>query len=55
MKETHCVKYRKFKKLWISNIFNKTLILSIVCGRPDSNDEKIVKEEESYNILKILG
>ena len=31
------------------------LVLSIICDKCGSNDEKIFKEEESIEILKILG
>ena len=46
-----CNKYRKFKKTKITYIFNKTLSLSIVYSKCD---EKIFKEEEPTEILKIL-
>ena len=42
------------KTLNISYIFDKTLILPVICDKCGSNDEKIVKEEESINILKII-
>ena len=32
----------------------KTLVLSIVCSKCNNEDEKIFKEEESIEILKIL-
>ena len=32
-----------------------TLVLSIICGKCKKEDEKIFKEEESIEILKILG
>ena len=51
MKKTYCVicgKYRKFEK-------PKTLVLSIICSKCKNEDEKIVKEEESIEILKFLG
>ena len=35
--------------------FEKTLILSIINSKCKSEDEKILKEEESIEILKILG
>ena len=35
-------------------IFDK-IVLSIICSKCESNDEKIVKEEESSEILKIIG
>ena len=50
-----CVKYKKFKDPQISCIFDKALVLSIICDKCGSNDEKLFKEEESIEILKILG
>ena len=32
----------------------KTLVLSIICSKYKNEDEKIFKEEESIEILKIL-
>ena len=48
MKILYCVicgKYRKFE----------TLLLSIICGKGKNKDEKLFKEEQSIEILKILG
>ena len=50
-----CNKCKKFKNPKISYVCNKTLVLSIIYGNCNSKDEKIVKEEESSEILKILG
>ena len=58
MKKIYCIicgMYRKFKNPKISSIFENTLVLSIVCTMCKSEDEKIFKEEESIDILKILG
>ena len=58
MKEIYCSirsKYRKFKNAKISCIFDKTLVLSIICDECSSNDEKIFKEKESTELLKILS
>ena len=58
MKKMYCVicgGYRKFKNPKISYIFEKTLFLSIICSKCENEDEKIFKEEESIEILKILG
>ena len=55
MKKLYCVicgKYRKFEKPEISYILEKTLVLSIKCK---NEDEKIFMEEESTEILKVLG
>ena len=45
----NCKKYRKFKNPNISYIFYKTAILSVICNKFGSKDEKIFKEEESMN------
>ena len=52
---TICGKYRKFEKPKTSNILEKTLVLSIICSKCKNEDEKIFKEEESIEIIKILG
>ena len=43
-------KYRKFKSPKVSYIFEKTLVLSIICSKLSNKDEKIFKEEESIKI-----
>ena len=48
-------KYRKFKSPKVSYIFEKTLVLSIICSKLSNKDEKIFKEEESIKIWKFLG
>ena len=48
-------KYRKFKKPKISYLLEKTLVFSIICNLGKNEDEKILKEEESLEVLKILG
>lgn len=35
--------------------FEKTLILSIICNKCYSNDQKVFKEEESIVILESIG
>ena len=58
MEKLHCIfydKYRRFKKLKISYLLGKTLVLSIISFKCKNGDEKIFKEEESIEILKILG
>ena len=58
MEELYCVicgKYRKFEKPKISYLLEKTLVLSIICSKCKNEDEKIFKEEESIEILKILA
>ena len=57
MKKLYCVicsKYRKFEKPKISNLLEKTLVLSIICSKCKNKDEKMFKEE-SIEISKILG
>ena len=58
MKKLYCIicgKYRKFEKSKISYLLEKTLLLSIICSKCKNEDEKLFKEEESIEILKILG
>ena len=50
-----CDKNKKDKNRKISYIFEKKLVLSIICSKFGSKDEKIFKEEQSIKILKILG
>ena len=50
-----CGNYKKSKNLKISYIFEKTLVLSIICSKCENDNEKIFKEEEPIEILKILG
>ena len=57
MKKIYCIvcgKYKKFKNLQISYIFEKILDLSIICSKCGSKNEEIFKEDESSEILKIL-
>ena len=58
MRKLYCVicgKYRKFKKPKLSYLIGKTLVLSIICSKYKIEDEKLFKEEQSIEILKILG
>ena len=58
MKKIYCVicgKYRKFEKPKISYILEKTLVLPIICSKCQNEDETLFTEEESFEILKILG
>ena len=58
MKKLYCVicgKIGKFEKCKISYIFEKTFFLSINCSKCKNEDEKLFEEEESIQILKILG
>ena len=49
-----CNKYRKFVDLEISYIFDKTLALSITCSKSGNNSDKILIEDKSIDILKML-
>ena len=58
MKKLYCVvcaKYRKFEKPKISYLLEKVIVLSINCSRCKNEEEKILKEKESFEILNILG
>ena len=58
MKKLYCItcsKYRKFEKLKISYILEKTSVVSIIWRNCKNIEEKVVKEEESIEILKIPG
>ena len=48
-------KYKKFIKPKVSYICYKTLLLSSICNKCGSEDDKIFKEEVSLEILKILS
>ena len=48
-------KYKEFEKPTISYICYKTLLISSICNKCGSEDEKIFMEGESIEILKILG
>ena len=48
MKKLYCAicdKYRKLKKPKTSYMFEKTLVLSIICRKSENEDETIFKEE----------
>ena len=49
-----CDKYRKFENPKISYLFEKTLVLSIICSKCKKKNEKLFKEAESVEILRIL-
>ena len=58
MKKLYCVicgEYRKFEKPKKSYLWEKTLVFSIICSKHKNNDQKLFKDEESIEILKILG
>ena len=48
-------KYTKFEKPKISYFLEKTLVLYIIYSKCKNEDEKIFKEEDSIEILKILA
>ena len=58
MKKVYCVVRGKYKKLKNSTklyILQKTLVLSVICIKCGSKDEKIFTEEESIEMLEVLG
>ena len=58
MRKIYCTKskkYKVFKKPKLSHIYVKILLLSSLCNKCVSGDAKIFKEEESIEILKIIG
>ena len=58
MKKLYCAichNFRKFEKPKISYLLEKTLVLSVICIKCKNEDEKSFKEEESIEILKIIG
>ena len=50
-----CSKYREFINPKISYIFDKTLLLSVICGICDSEGEELFEEKKLIEILKIFG
>ena len=59
MKILYCVicgKFGKFENLrYHTSYKEKILVLSIICSKCKNDDEKLSKQEESIEILKILG
>ena len=58
MRKIYCIKFKKykeFKKLKISYICYKTLLLSSICKKCGGEDEQIFMEAKSIEVLKILG
>ena len=58
MKKLHCItsgKYRKFEKPKKLYILEKILVLPIIYSKCKNEHGKIFKEEESFEIWKILG
>ena len=57
MKNVYCIKCNKYIKLKNPKtlcIFHEILILPIIFDKCNNDDEKIFKEQESIQILKIL-
>ena len=57
MKKLYCVicgKYRKFEKPKISYLLEETFVLPIICDKCKNEEEKIFKEDEKIEILKII-
>ena len=50
-----CGKYRTFEKPKISYILEKALVIFIICSKCKNEDETVSKEEESIEILRIVG
>ena len=48
-------KYRTFEKTKISYLLEKAIFLSVICSKCKNENEKLFKEEESIEILKVLG
>ena len=46
---------KKSEKPNISYLLEKTLVLSIICSKCKNEKDKIFKEEESIELLMILG
>ena len=58
MKQLHfvnCSKYRKFEKPKISYLLEKALVLSMTCCKCKNEVEKMFKEEESIEKIKVIG
>ena len=58
MKKLFCVicgKYRKFEKLKMLYLLEKTLVLCIISKKYKNVDKKLFKEGELIEILKICG
>ena len=48
-----CNKYRKFENPKILYLLEKTLVLSLIFNKCQNKNEKLFKEEESIEIMKI--
>ena len=50
-----CGEYRKFEKPKMYYIFEKILVLLIICSKFKNENEKKKNKEELIEILKIIG
>ena len=50
-----CVSIENLKILKYHTFWKKSLVLSIIVSKCEAKDEKIFKEEESIEVLKIFG
>ena len=58
MKKLYCIicsKYRTFENPKISYLLEKTVLLSIIFSKCKNKDQKIFREEDLIDILRILG
>ena len=39
----------------MAKFWKKTLVFSIICNKQENEDEKIFKEEESIEVLKLIS
>ena len=49
------VNIENLKALGYHTLSKKTLVISITCSKCKNGDEKVFKEDESIEILKIFG
>ena len=49
------VNTENLKNLKYHTFLEKALVLSFICSKCDNEDEKIIENEESIEILKVLG
>ena len=50
-----CGRYKNLKNLKMSYLVEKALVFSTIYSKCKNEDEKLFKEEESFEILKTLG
>ena len=55
MKKVYCVICGMYRKLKKKKIIKKTLVFSLICSKCKNEHEKLFKEEQSIEILKIIG